>query len=209
MATSVEADLFEQITEALHGLGLEPDSSAVERLARLAVLVCDWGKQINLSGHRTPGQVAAHLILDAAALARALPPFESLADLGSGAGFPGLPIAVLFPEASVYLIEARRRRHHFQRAAVRNLGIANAHPMHGRIEALEPRPCTVALAQAVGPAGEVLEAIRPWACPGGWVAVPTSAATEPPVPAGSGPRPRSVSYTAPDGRDRRIWLVPA
>ena len=200
--------LVEQLREGLERLGLEREPAIAERLARLAALVCEWGRQINLSGHRTPEQVAEHLILDAAALVKALPPFQSLADLGSGAGFPGLPIAVLFPQASVYLVEARRRRHHFQRAAIRELAISNAHPLLGRIEALPPRPCSVALAQAVGPAGSVLDAILPWASPGGWLAVPASAAAQLPEPTSLRPRPTATSYTVPGGRERKVWLVP-
>lgn len=212
--------LTEDIERGLDRARAPSGPGIAERLAELARLLCRWGRQINLSGHRTPEAVAENLVLDAAALSRALPPFDSVADLGSGAGFPGLPIAILYPEVEVYLVEARLRRHHFQRAAVRELAIGNAHPLHGRIEQLEPRPCSIAIAQAVGPAASVLTAIRPWARVGGWLAIPASWESAAPssdsgsgAPSGSTAPPftglEEVNYQVPGGRRRKVWVLPS
>ena len=201
------AELAALIQRGLEGLDLAfpPDSPA--RLAALALLLCRWGGQINLSGHQTPELIAENLILDAAALSVVLPPFESVAALGSGAGFPGLPLAILFPRVEVRLVEARRRRHHFQRAAVRALELRNAHPLLGRIEELSPEPGTIALAQAVGPAGAVLPAIRPWAVPGGWLAIPASMDSPRPETLPGAGAPAAVEYAVPGGRKRKVWLL--
>ena len=209
------------LEEGLQELGFPGEVQVAARLAALSELVCDWGRQINLSGHRTPEAVATHLVLDAVALSAALPSFDSLADLGSGAGFPGLPIAILYPQVEVCLVEARMKRHHFQRAAVRALSVTNASPIHGRVEAVAPRPSQVAIAQAMGPAASVLDAIRPWARHDGWLAVPASSESTPPPletnekdpaqPAMTSRAPalREVSYNVPGGRQRKLWLVPA
>lgn len=208
------------LEQGLRELGFPGEVQAAARLAALSELVCDWGRQINLSGHRTPEAVATHLVLDAVALSAALPPFDSLADLGSGAGFPGLPIAILYPEVEVCLVEARMKRHHFQRAAVRALSITNALPIHGRVEAVVPRASQVAIAQAMGPAASVLDTIRPWARHDGWLAVPASPGSTPPSleteqnervrPAMSSTAPalQEVTYVVPGGRLRKLWLVP-
>jgi len=199
--------LAARLRDGLETIGSSFPANAPERLAALAELVAAWGQRINLSGHRSPEQIADRLILDAAALAAVLPAFESLADLGSGAGFPGLPIAILYPEAELVLVEAHRRRHHFQRAAVRELQITNTRPLHGRIERLEPTPCSVALAQAVAPAVEAAELIRPWARPGGWLAIP--AASDAPLPgfAAVHGQVREVAYLVPGGLRRKLWLL--
>ena len=142
------------------------------RLAELAELLQHWRGQINLTAHRTSGAIARRLILDAVALCQAIPQFESLADLGSGAGFPGLPIALLRPRCKLTLVEARERPHHFQRAAVRRLGIENVTLLLGRADTLKPRPHAAVIAQAMAQPEQALLWMLPWVEPGGLVLLP-------------------------------------
>lgn len=150
----------------------EPDPEVVERLASLAELVARWTRRVDLTGHRTAEAVARRLVLGALALARAVPDFQTLADLGSGAGFPGLPIAIERADRSVTLVDSRERRHHFQRAAIRALGIANARALHGRAEELPAEPHDLVVAQAIGESEAALGWMLRWVRPGGAVALP-------------------------------------
>ena len=127
---------------------------------------------MNLTGHRSLEAIIERLILDAAALAQVLPEFGSLADLGSGAGLPGLPIAILRPQCGVTLVESRERRHHFQRAAVREIGIPNARPLRGRAEQLEAKPHAAVIAQALARPERALVWMVRWAEPGGLLLIP-------------------------------------
>ena len=189
-------------------LGLSIPADRSEALLRLAGLLERWGQRINLSGHRDLESIVARLILDAAALATALPEVPSLVDLGSGAGFPGLPIAVLRPQCSLLLVEAREKRHHFQRAAVRELELSNVEPVWGRAERLEPRPRAAVVAQAVAEPSKALEWMLPWAKPGGWLAIPGG--ERPPEVVSRpdlGPS-RMVAYRVPcGGPSRTLWLA--
>jgi 16S rRNA (guanine527-N7)-methyltransferase len=117
----------------LSELALDPRPDQIDALLRLATLLERWAQRANLSSHRDVESIVARLILDAAALSQCLPLAATLVDLGSGAGFPGLPIAVLRPESAVLLVEAREKRHHFQRAAVRELGLRNVEMLCGRV----------------------------------------------------------------------------
>jgi 16S rRNA (guanine527-N7)-methyltransferase len=128
---------------------------------------------MNLTGHRSAESVVRRLILDAAAL-DAFSPREigSLVDVGSGAGFPGLPMALLHPERTVLLIESRVRRHHFQRMAIRTLGIDNVEARLGRAESLAPSPADAAVAQGVASPREAVALLLPWVRLGGWLIVP-------------------------------------
>jgi 16S rRNA (guanine527-N7)-methyltransferase len=207
MTPAERAGLARQVRAGLEAIPAPFPEQAPEQLAALAELVATWGERINLSGHRTPEQVCSRLVLEAAALLAALPELDSLADLGSGAGFPGLPIAVLRPEIEVVLVEARQRRHHFQRAAIRALGLSNARPLLGRIEELPPVACSVALAQAVAPAARVAGLIQGWARPGGWIAIPATAdAPLAAFPAELG-AVREIHYQAPEGPRYKLWLI--
>lgn len=157
----------------LSGLGLEVAAEQKQKLLGLADLLLDWGARINLTGHRDRVRIVGQLILDAAALLSVLPEgLQSLADLGSGAGFPGLPLAILRPGLQVTLIESRERKVHFQRAAQREFGLSNAVSRRGRAEELEPTPHGAAVAQAMAKPTRALEWMLPWVEAGGLILLP-------------------------------------
>ncbi len=198
----------ESLERGLAQLGLEASPGQVESLYGLAQRVSAWGERINLTGHRGALAVVQRLVLDAAALLRAAPGHASLADLGSGAGFPGLPIAILRPELRVTLVEARQRRHYFQRAVCRELGLGNVSAVHGRAEALVATPHGAVVAQAVAQADRVLSWMLPWAEPGGWLLVP-GGEHPPTLTATAGVREIEVRrYCVPESGPRRtLWLA--
>jgi 16S rRNA (guanine527-N7)-methyltransferase len=163
---------------------------------------------VNLTAHRDADAVVRRLILDALALDRELPRVSSMVDLGSGAGFPGLPIALLHPEREVMLVESRERRHHFQRAAVRELGIANAVLRLGRAEELPPEPKPLVTAQAMANPRQALAWMLPWAEPGGTLALPLAVDQEPPGSIESVEEISVAYYQVPlDGPHRAVWLA--
>lgn len=193
-------------------LDLELNDHQAGRLVALAGLLARWGDRINLSGHRGEFEILERLIVDALALGSAIRQLmgrwpDRIVDLGSGAGIPGLPLAITHPETTIELVEARERRHHFQRAACRELEIRNAVPRLGRIETLEPSLVPLVVAQAVGPIEGVALLAERWLLGGGWLVVP-SGATPPNFEPGSGwiqhgTRPYLVPGT---GAHRSIWF---
>lgn len=181
-----------------------------EGLGALAELLAAWARRMSLTAHREPAAVIRHLALDALALDAALPERPSWVDVGSGAGFPGLPVALRHPERRLTLVEARERRHHFQRAAVRELGLRNVRPLRGRAEALEPEPHALVVAQAVARPARALAWMRPWAEPGGLLALPLGSLGDAPAPdAVPGvAEGRGLSYRVPlGGPERAVWLA--
>ncbi len=197
----------ELLVAGLEELGHAPAPALVAALERLARLVAAWSPRVNLTSHRDPEAVVRHLVLDALALANVLPPAGSLADLGSGAGFPGFPLALLDRTRPVTLVESRERAHHFQRAVIRELELDNVQARRGRIEEIAPTPHDGVVAQAMGPPGDLVARMRAWASPGGWLAIPYS--TRPPEiapPPGVGEEP-ALFYQVPRGGPRRsVWL---
>jgi len=201
-----EAELEQELAEALAELGLAAAPEQVRALLELSGLVERWGQRMNLSGHRTAEAVVRRLVLDAAALLAVAPGFSSLADLGSGAGFPGLPIAILRPDVRVTLVDSRERRHHFQRAVCRELGLRNVEPIRGRLEELEAMPHEAVLAQALAEPRRAIAWMRPWAAPGGWLLIP-STPDGPELPSGEGLAAVEVrEYAVPGGPRRRLWV---
>lgn len=189
----------------------EETGELAQRLWAFTLLLAEWTQRIRLSGHRTSDAIVRRLILDAVALAGALPELRTartLVDLGSGPGLPGLPIAVLHPHCEVTLVESRERPHYFQREAVRRLGLQNVQPLRGRAEELEPRPADIVIAQAMARPERALERMLRWALPGGMLAI--AAGAEPPhLPARSdiSLEPARAYQVPLDGPHRSLWLA--
>ncbi len=188
-----------------------PTPTQIGQLTSLVSLLSIWGARINLTGHRDPLDMAGRLILDAAALAAAVPEIAAatiLADLGTGAGFPGLPLAILNPGLQVHLVDSRKKRNHFQREVRRRLDLANAHPVLGRVEAVEATPADVVIAQAMAEPDRALALMEPWAAQGGLLVLPASDRATEPTPPGGWRLPDLREYTVPlVGTERRIWVI--
>ena len=189
-------------------LRLAVSTPQLDTLVRFTGAVAEWGQHLNLTGHRDPETIARRLVLDAAGLSTVLPEVTSLNDLGSGAGFPGIPLAILRPDCRVHLVESRERRHHFLREMARSLRLPDLSVERGRIEALKARPRACAIAQAVGPAAQVLEWILPWAEEdGGWLAIPASTSSPDLADSRLG-APVVREYAVPlGGPARKLWLA--
>ena len=198
----------EQLAEALSELPLELGAPQSTKLLELVTLVEAWASRINLTGHRGVEGILAGLVVEALALERVLPACETLLDLGSGAGFPGLPIAIARGAGChVSLLDARERRHHFQRAAIRTLALSNVTPIHGRAEQLEPVQHQIVLAQALAQPEDALRLMERWAVPGGTLALALSQAPELGLAAPLFVRTEVRRYRVPlSGRERVLWL---
>jgi 16S rRNA (guanine527-N7)-methyltransferase len=102
-------------------------------------LLLRWNARMNLTAIRTPERVIQRHFGESLFLARHLSPdARTLLDHGSGAGFPGLPIALARPEIAVTLAESHSRKAAFLREAVRALELSNATVHGGRTESLPP-----------------------------------------------------------------------
>ena len=131
--------------------GLAADQAAV--LGRYADMILKWGRVQSLTSLRDPDAIAARHLLDAMPLVRALPAdVGHVADIGSGAGSPGIPVAVCRPQTRVTLVESRRKRAVFLRQCRIDLGLDNVEVRHGRAEDWRPRPAPdVLVSRATAP----------------------------------------------------------
>ena len=116
-----------------------------------AGLLEKWQARINLVGPKTIPDLWVRHMLDSAQLLDYLPPpgaAKRLADFGSGAGFPGLVIAILRPDLEVHLVESDQRKGAFLRQVARDTGASIT--LHtARIEALEPLRADIITARAL------------------------------------------------------------
>jgi 16S rRNA (guanine527-N7)-methyltransferase len=93
-----------------------------------------WNQRINLTAIRTERGVVLKHLLDSLSVYPYVPCTSNLLDLGSGAGFPGIPLKVVQPLLKVTLIDSVRKKVDFQRHIIRKLGIKEIEAIHGRVQ---------------------------------------------------------------------------
>ena len=118
-------------------LGRVLDELERENFSKYLTLLLKWQKAHRLVGSNDPMWIVEHLFLDSLLFLRLLPSSaRTLADLGSGAGLPGLPIKIVRRDIDVVLIESRRRRAMFLTSAVRAMRLEGVRVLEGRVEDL-------------------------------------------------------------------------
>ncbi len=174
--THEAADLF--------GLAIAPEQAAA--LDQYASLLSEWNTHTNLTAITDPDAVRVRHFLDSLALAKTtlLRDQTRLIDIGSGAGFPGLVLAIVYPHIHATLLEATGKKVTFIRHVVDTLGLKNALPVKGRAEEFGHLPqhrahYNVVLARAVARLPALVEYMLPLARVGGFcVAMKGSTAEE-------------------------------
>jgi 16S rRNA (guanine527-N7)-methyltransferase len=127
-------ELRGELDAGLVALGLDPALSTP--LRTYLALLARWNATYNLTAIRDPREMVAKHLLDSLAM-HAHVADGTLADLGTGPGLPGIPLAIAKPGLRVTLVESNGKKARFLRAAVRELGLANAEVAESRIEALD------------------------------------------------------------------------
>lgn len=106
------------------GLGLDLSERQIEQLAAHFALLVQWNRKVNLTALRHPEQIARRHFEESLFLAKVLPPASGLLiDVGSGAGFPGLPLKVAWPSMPAVLLEPNRKKAAFLKEVARSCGL--------------------------------------------------------------------------------------
>jgi 16S rRNA (guanine527-N7)-methyltransferase len=154
-------DPREHLIAAARGLGLTLTPEAATRLLLLLDELARWGKAYNLTAIRQPEEMLTRHLLDSLSIHADLRG-EQIADVGTGGGFPGLPLALVNPQRRFTLIDSSQKKIRFVSHAARTLALANVTAVHARAEALTPpRPFDTVVARAFAALPELLATVRP------------------------------------------------
>ncbi len=131
------ADERSALVAAAGQLEVSLDDAAADGLLRLLDELVRWNRAYNLTAITARAQMLTHHLLDSLSVA----PFVrggTLADVGTGAGFPGLPLALIAPRRRCVLMDSNGKKQRFVAHAARTLGLTNVEALHARVEEVRP-----------------------------------------------------------------------
>lgn len=160
------------LQRGLAELALALPPAAVDKLLAYLELLAKWNKTYNLTAIRDPLQAVNLHVLDSLAVLRELADRRgALADVGSGGGLPGIPLAIAEPGRRVTLNDASEKKGAFLRQAVIELGLSNTDVHVGRAEQWRPaQRFAVVITRGFASLVDFLAACRHLAAPGGVLA---------------------------------------
>ena len=149
-AAPLPQEAFRKLLEARQkAFGLRIEPQALERLATYLSELDLWRRRMNLTGRLTPEELTSHA-LESLLGEKLIADGAEVVDIGSGAGFPGIPLAVLRPDICVTALEPRGKRAQFLRHIARSVPLENVFVIQGRIEDLSDGTFDTATIRAVG-----------------------------------------------------------
>jgi 16S rRNA (guanine527-N7)-methyltransferase len=173
-----------EIEAAVAAAGLDTLSPGVgDLLADYLQLLLRWNARLNLTAVREPSQIIRRHLIESIQCAQALPKVLTLLDFGSGAGLPGIPIAIVRRKIHITLGESQRKKAAFLRESVRTLAL-NVEVYDGRIEKMpEDRLFEAITLRAVDNMAEACQAAMERLVPDGWLVLFTTVRIEQPLKA--------------------------
>jgi 16S rRNA (guanine527-N7)-methyltransferase len=151
----VDPAIESAIAEGIEALSTELDRGQIQQLTTLVGLLAKWNRVYNLTAVRDPHEMVMRHILDSLVV---LPYLRgsSLLDVGTGAGLPGLPLAIARPDLDITLLDSSAKKLRFVRQAAAELGLDRVTVAHARMQAYQPaQPFAMVISRAVSSLAEL------------------------------------------------------
>ena len=135
----------------------------LDQFSQLEALYKDWNEKINLISRKDIDALYEKHVLHSLAIA-VLCPFDNgaqIVDIGTGGGFPGIPLAIFFPEVQFHLVDSIGKRIKVVDDVAEKIGLKNVTTQHGRAEEIKGRKFDYAVSRAVAPLGDLWRWIKP------------------------------------------------
>lgn len=130
----METENKDLLIEGAKAYGIHLDTEAIGAFDLYLKELLKWNQKINLTAIRSEKGIVLKHFLDSLSVNPYLPQHVSILDIGSGAGFPGIPLKIVRPNFEISLIDSARKKIDFQRHIIRTLGLKGAEAIHGRVQ---------------------------------------------------------------------------
>lgn len=159
-----------ELALGLRTLGITTTSEVRRKLLAYLALIEKWNRVYNLTSVREPASMLTHHVLDSVAIAPHVHG-RTILDVGSGAGLPGIPIALVLPQTQVTLLDSNQKKSTFQQQAVIELGLNNVEVVNARVESWDTRRVfDTILSRAYAEIADFVAAAARLCAPGGMLA---------------------------------------
>ena len=146
------------LTSGLNELGIASNEAIVQKFEIYLHELKKWNRAYNLTSLKKDEDIIIKHFLDSLLYLKVIPEGQwSVCDIGSGAGFPGIPMAVVMPELSVTLIEPSRKKTAFLRHMKNRLSLQNVEVIESRIEDVKDRLFDIAVTRALFSVGDLIK----------------------------------------------------
>ena len=164
----MEKKIFKEImTENLKKLNIELAEKQLEQFYEYMNILIEWNKVMNLTNITEPIEVIQKHFVDSLTVLKHIKETDTIIDVGTGAGFPGIPIKIAFPKTKIVLLDSLNKRIKFLNEVIAKLKINDIEAMHGRAEELAHNKIyrekyDIAIARAVAPLNVLSEYLLPF-----------------------------------------------
>ena len=164
----MEKKIFKEImTENLKELNIELTEKQLEQFYEYMNILIEWNKVMNLTNITEPIEVIQKHFIDSLTVLKLIKETDMIIDVGTGAGFPGIPIKIAFPKTKIVLLDSLNKRIKFLNEVIAKLKINDVEAMHGRAEELAHNKIyrekyDIAIARAVAPLNVLSEYLLPF-----------------------------------------------
>ena len=122
------------LKEKLNEFNIEISDNQLEKFDKYMRLLLEWNEKINLTAIVEPDEVKIKHFLDSLTVLKYIHDDDKVIDIGTGAGFPGIPLKIMKPDAKITLLDSLNKRINFLNIVIEELGLKNIETIHGRAE---------------------------------------------------------------------------
>ena len=131
----MEFEKFEKsLKEKAYKLGIELNNYQLKQFYNYMRLLIEWNKKINLTAIIEPEDIILKHFIDSLTISKYIDEKDKIADIGTGAGFPGIPLKILKPNNEMLLVDSLNKRIKFLEIVIQENKLENIHTIHGRVE---------------------------------------------------------------------------